>query len=884
MALGINNRIDIEDGGSSVILSGFTTNYTVGQSFNITSGTITRNGVQASAVASAYEGRILDASDDGKSFRLYYWVNGTQYFTDKLVISVTANDWTITSIAVNENETKQSYFQGDIFNYSDIVLDVAYASQGNNGTITRVKQLRNLENYSLSSVVKLNGEGEDPTELSDGEVLSSTWDNVTIKFNCQVSNFSENGNNYNGDHDENITYAISVTVGYEDVEFGIDIDTTATNPYLIKRKVNGSLSGNAVGYIEIGDKNKGVPAKVVFTTDLPNLTKNSSNVTVEFPSYTKGLANRINHCTFGKIFNNQLFVSGNSTYPNTDWHSQPVNTTEQPNTNDLTYFSDLDYCNYGNNDTKVVGYDTYRDGDLIVFKEDSKAQATIYRRTAALVQATNYAGERLVDENGALYETQYPSFEINTNGGEGALSHNSIANLMGSTLFLTKNGLKLLSSKETTYNNARYTYDTSSHINFVLKNHLSKNDKVYTFKEKLFLIADNKVYMAFSGVGIENELEWFPIDLGFVPYTMFEIDDEIYFANNDGNIYRFNDDEYYYNDRTTGVYGQGHLIKNTTDSITIDGETLSNADRTDETNESMRYAYSINNDDKAYIQKGTRIQLLKEDGSYFYNLIHTTLSEDIYEQTIEGEETARKYLKISSPYFSNGVEFYIYRNNTYKRIVLQQINDNFQDYDLFDLIDDSGQRWEVALNDAFYIRLDENHPTFIGNFSIDEDDFVDVSIVDGNDRDIYIEPVMTGQPPLNFNECKVLIYQETPVKAYYKTKTFDFGTNVYEKTIWGFVLANDSGLKSETMIGYISSRKQNEFNFEVDASQLNLQGFRFDEVQFDNDGLPHVYSKYRVIPRVSFIRFLFKNDNSTNLVLSELSLLYTISRLTRGIK
>ena len=202
--------------------------------------------------------------------------------------------------------------------------------------------------------------------------------------------------------------------------------------------------------------------------------------------------------------------------------------------------------------------------------------------------------------------------------------------------------------------------------------------------------------------------------------------------------------------------------------------------------------------------------------------------------------------------------------------------DGFSDYDIYQVFDSSGQAIDIYLNDEFYYIVDENHPTYISEIAPDEDEHIDIGIVDGFGNNLNLLGVVNG--------CKILIYEERPVDAYYKTKTFDFGTSVYEKTVWGFVLANDSGLRSEMKVGDRSNRKQNEFNFEVDASQLDLGGFKFDSVQFDNDGLPHVYSKYRVIPRVSFIRFLFKNDSDTNLVLSELSLIYKISRLTRGIK
>ncbi len=840
---------------SNITTSGFTTSFNVGDILDSTAltGTIHYDIVKDGdlfdgstttfVIDETYRNKKLTLEDNNARIKLRFTANGTsrygnpisREFNAYVSISVTSN--TPVFHAILTIDAKQSYSSGELFSADNIVSVTVRYSVGDGRYNDYV--LKNNEHFIVNGIYKKTGENTYSDTDSIGNTVSTGNYRASIKINGT-------------DYDTPI-YAVSIIPNEYGKKTYKVIDSEGTF-YIIPSNENNT--SNAIGYITLGDRNKNENAKVVLTNDLQNqktenITSFDNNVTITFPSYASGLADKVNHCTFGKVFNNQLFLSGNADFPNTDYHSSPVNLSGgQEETNDLTYFSDLDYCNYGNNDTKVVGYDTYRDGDLVVFKQDSKYQATLYRRTATLIQATNYEGKKVKDNNeNILYETHYPSYEINTNGGEGALNYRSIANLLGSTLFLSKNGVKLLSSKETTYNNARYTYDVSSNINYALKGTFSENDKLYAFKEKLFLITEKGVFMAFNGIATENELEWFPIDLGFIPTMMFELDDEIYFANQQGGIYRFNNDEYYYNDRDVVVYGEGNLIEN---------------------NGTLPYA--IKKDNRVYITTGTRIQLLDSNKNYYYNFL--CLISSI-------RNNGMLKVSASNEYFADGVKMYFYKESQsgYHLVTLQQKYNEFDtEYNYFYLINEDGQTRSlesITAGDALYVRLDETNPTFIDQIEVDDDDYIDISIVDGHGNRIFIPSV---------NEGNIIIYNEKPVEAYYKTKTFDFGTTVYEKTIWGFVLANDSGLKSETSIGYINSRKQNDFNFEADASQFNLEDFKFDSIQFDNDGLPHVYSKYKVIPRVSFIRFLFKNEGSTNLVLSELSMLYSVSRLTRGIK
>ena len=251
---------------------------------------------------------------------------------------------------------------------------------------------------------------------------------------------------------------------HEDL-ISVDDNQAHTDTYGYNVYTGANAQNDCIGYMDMGltseDGTVIRKAHVILFDDPLNPIEGDGNIEVKFPHYVAGYADKINKCRFGVVYNNRLFVSGNPDYKNCDWHSGDVNFSQVEEYNnkaikDYTYFSDLDYCFYGDNDTAVVGYDIYRDGDLVVVKEGSKHQATLYRRTMKLVNATSADGNVVGDD---LAEAAFPMFDINSNGGVGGISHRSIVNFVGETIVLTKNGLKAITNKDDVYNTAKYTFD-----------------------------------------------------------------------------------------------------------------------------------------------------------------------------------------------------------------------------------------------------------------------------------------------------------------------------------------------------------------------------------------------------------------------------------------
>ena len=116
------------------------------------------------------------------------------------------------------------------------------------------------------------------------------------------------------------------------------------------------------------------------------------------------------------------------------------------------------------------------------------------------------------------------------------------------------------------------------------------------------------------------------------------------------------------------------------------------------------------------------------------------------------------------------------------------------------------------------------------------------------------------------------------------------GTILYEKTVWQWAIINDTELASYMDIGYLTSRKQGDYDLVIKtasgsrAYSYDESKFSFDKIQFTSDKLPHIYNRYRVLANVGFMRFLFRNNEDSNIVLDQLSLIYTISQSIKGVR
>lgn len=650
-------------------------------------------------------------------------------------------------------------------------------------------------------------------------------------------------------------------------------------------------SEQAIGYVVLGTTGK-ENAHVVLFEDPVNPIEGDGNMIAKFPHYVPGYADKINKCKFGVIYNKRLFVSGNENFKNCDWHTSPINIAQVNNADydlnsglDFTYFSDLDYCNYGSDDTAVVGYAPFRDGDLIVVKESSRNEATIYRRSATTISAIDYSGSKI---NGQV-EEGYPMFDVNGNGGEGGINNRSVVDFVGDSLMLTRSGLKAILNKENLNNNAKYTVDVSTFINPLLKNELD-GAFLFPYKEELYLSTSRGVYVGYyANRNEDNEYEWYFLE-GFKPRMFFEYDGSIYFGQEDGKIGRYNA---IYEDENRTYVGDGGVtlsVNMSTDEITtVDASAI------------------VSNEYKDHIVEGNDFHLISKyststnlvDGMFeihgglgwFINS-NTKKNTTLYEDTkyvgefYLDEDTDTWYLELDINRLDDLTKEYFDK----RKVFLDKTNSPQYIGKEYELIRVSPDRFVFKLQDY------ERH-----NISLEGEEFFRLSyrvsnlekstIYDVNEegntfklKDNFGEPIDL----IKYNDIDAtysgVITKYDDVEAYFLTKPYDMGSIAYMKNVWSFMVSNDTNLASEMDIGYMASRKQGIIDNVVGARQVDFGHFNLGSMHFINDKLPSIYTNRRPIPSIGFIRFLFKNSADTNMVLTKLSVIYTVGAETKGVK
>ena len=484
---------------------------------------------------------------------------------------------------------------------------------------------------------------------------------------------------------------------------------------------------------------------------------------------------------------------------------------------------------------------------------------------------------------------------------------------------LTKNGLKAITSKETTYNNAKYTYDVSSHINNKL---LKNNDLDYTiisqYKEKLLVRTDEGLYVGEYSLRDENsEYEWYFCD-NIDAYYFFEIDDELYFSDKQGNISRFMEDssiERKDKPRTyVGLGGTTLSIDANTDEIVVSQTYADKVKAGNEfhlLNKISAITGDITEDSQVYanmglfIDKATRENaiangLVSFDQTAYAGVIDGINNEIVIKPyTAQGEIDYERMVDTSLLFYSYKVVFFDnitktiteVRDDTKYKLKRVQTSEAF-DY-RFKILDEFEN--EVNLTGVISLRM-----SFRVN-AVRNAYIMDVADAAGGGKKFKV-----GLPLKSVNNETVmmpldLIYykgrtgtyqgvitEKVNVNSFFVTKPFNFGHDLYQKTIHMWSIINDSQIASMMNVGYIASRAYAGFKIAVKevggARQLSFDGLNFEKIHFSNDLLPHIYNRYKNISKVGFMRFIFSNDEGTRMVLSKLDIIYSYSLLMKGVK
>lgn len=650
---------------------------------------------------------------------------------------------------------------------------------------------------------------------------------------------------------------------------------------------------------DINDKNKN--AIVVLFEDYVPVIQGQSNIKVQYPVYVNGNADKINKCHFGQLFGNnnaknRLFLSGNPSQPNADWHSGAVNTFKQEGdvveqNGDFTYFEDTSVMSYGQSDNKIVGYDIISDSKMIVLKSKSDKEPTVYYRTNGLINAIDGAGNtQLGINNIALYEESYP-LVIGNSKGSGALSNKSIINFNGDTLFLSSdNELDGLDITGQIGDSQRFANTRSYYIDPLLKKTDLSESMLWTDNKYLYIINKNEIFATYFQTLNERQYEWWKFDIKNVS-AMVQYGNETYYGSNNGVIGKFHNG--LFEDIERMFLPQGSVKLETSeingDKVIISKDIIQliNCDYKNyfyvENNESdastyLYYKIAEMNNVKAssgivdiYInQNKNKLELVglvngKVDYERLSKLQQLINETDTYFLN-SGSESSEIDASPNNPL----KEYYV----KYKlKLAESDVNENvcfeLWDYNLKTRLNVGGLYRATLVK-----RIEE--PLEIVDVNLKDNSF---KLLKNNDK---LDLVRYANQPIN-QTFSARIDTYINVSAYYISAPMTMGDLMYDKTIWGYTLTNDTNIPSEIEL----CQATNEDDFELISSLektdygFGLDAFNLGSLSYDKVVIPHKTTYYKPI-LAPFICFAFRNNNGTNCVLSAMQVSYTIAKNSYG--
>lgn len=313
------------------------------------------------------------------------------------------------------------------------------------------------------------------------------------------------------------------------------LDSSGLDSTTVTAIVNGNTINEGNGLTV--NRNTGV---VTFNT-VPSApaTKGQDNVIITFSKTVSDYSTRINKCLLSCIFDNRIFYSGNSQFPNALFHSM---------LNDPTYISDQNYYQDGSDNISITSL--LRVGDsIMVIKSDDQQDSVVYYHTPNVID----------DET--TYPTKYGL------SGIGCISNWGSKNFLDVPVFISRLGLESFTKLNLGYE--RSIEHKSSLVDGRLVNEYNLQEAfLEQWRGYLMCLINGHIYLADNRQMYENkstgqiEFEWYYWDnIGDIKNNIFykatllkEYGGELFFGTINGVIAKFVDKVY--NDNGRIIYSQ----------------------------------------------------------------------------------------------------------------------------------------------------------------------------------------------------------------------------------------------------------------------------------------------------------------------------------------
>lgn len=651
-------------------------------------------------------------------------------------------------------------------------------------------------------------------------------------------------------------------------------------------KINGKIpfvSAKVYGYLDLGNVSDEINAKLVLLNDYVPEIDGDSNVTITFPCYNEANSAYIDHCHFGHLFGNnnaknRLFLSGNKEHKNMDWHSGPVNDGGLDENGNFTYFEDNSNIAYGQTDNEVVGYDIISTDQMVVIKSKSMVEPTVYYLTSTLMQATDGAGTKKFDVNGANLYMEKFGRETGNSYGAGALSNKSIVNLNGETLFISSNnevdGLDITGQ----VGNSRRVANTKSfYIDPVLKKKDLSKAILFTDNTYLYLSTGNEVYVAHYQAknADDGQYEWFPTDIAGAS-TMAVIGGKTVFGTEDGRVCVMDNGFYSDVEKTFIPVGASQLYVDSPndDKVLVSSAIMSVI----EDGDMFHVRNGALNDSYIYEGMATMSNTRTSRSDLFINAERNVIEvsgdyEDVISRlpTVDGSEL---FIRVEA-----GEKSSFDLSNNIVALTLEYCEDDV-DTNSYRIIEkDTGKPVDLSkIYSAVLCRkLD-------GEYEICDIDRKECSfrLLD-NGRHVDLMKINGKSTFLSF-PAEIRKYKT--VESFYITAPNTFGDLMHDKTIWAWTLTNDTNFPSSVEICLATN--ESDYQKMVPMSILNKQGvgydykeFSYEDLNYSKMDIPAKTTYYRPL-LVPFICFGFRSLEPENSVLSKMQVIYTVPSASYG--
>lgn len=765
----------------------------------------------------------------GKRFyRLSYNPSTKQYSYTDITSSSTYADAGVVTSRLTDSRSQMFLANGKAYfiGCGDFLV---YGKYGNSLQLRRV--YNNEDTYIPTTSISIDNDAAitdtNRAVLDSVNVLTNKRKNQLLGVSTTNATFTVDS----GSIDENTT----VNILLETMQGNNPVEINITNSGSDKTKLYNE-SNTQVGTINFAT------GQITFSIATTPQIEERDNIYVTFEHTVEGYEDRISNCSFGVLFgtdggSNRLFLSGNPDMPNFDFYSE---------LEDFTYFTDLNYTKLGSDSFKIVGYSRLSDSTLAIFKENNTQEATVYFRTGK----DNYS----YDSNGnivgmtTLFPTQAGSI------GEGVVSRFASANLSGDVLILSSNGVYGLKIGDNVSTTERYALERSRYINEKLKGQNLAEAVAIVYKNRYYLSVDNVCYIADARFTSQSEgdmgdtfnYEWWYWTN--IPARVFAVlDGQLCFGTSEGQICVFDND---YADRSYQNTTAGQLSLN----IANNGILYNSLGLELQVNDKIRfttaglYELVLNNNDSAAGIPYTRgvaeneITVHEDDIGLFWN------GQEVY-----ADNVGSSGLSTNKKYFIYDID---YENCCFK---LKDSNDNQA------TINSTGFRLSRAL-----VGLE----MFIADVSASI--FKLKHTTDGR-----IVTLISYNNSVPSNLLASIILRRNVVAEWY-SPVFDFGTNMYSKTLLSLTISTDPSTNGKLEFGYETK------NLDTMHQARGMNTFSFDNLDFNNfsfmSAFANSYTKKVLVRNFNYIMFKFRSSNDTNCIINNLTIVYKINKLNKGVK